>query len=398
MKKILIIFMCLLLATACADKKNEESKPTNETETVVLEDEEVTVTVENKNDEKLTLNVETVTENYDNLNDNINKTVAFDIKLIKGNEELTESDNMKIMLKVPNEYNKANIVVYYIEEAKIVETYNVEIINKDEINYASFKTNSLGTYVLAELKNEETEKEEVKKETKEETKTDKTTTKKENTNTSSSSNKTNDKTNSTNQDNTQTESTKTINLVGAWKVTTGKTIMVYNKDYSGQLINLFDYADPSFVPFVWSLNGTSLYTKYLKNGYGSATSNIKIVDENTFELKNGVVYKRYSGEIPKEKVYYNGSFTLDVEVRNVPENLQVVGKYTATYKFRTLDEDIYNKTVKFSEGAHVNASGCTAAGKCQLSVQLPLNFPSTSSGIEYMGGVSVINIELISKE
>ena len=29
----------------------------------------------------------------------------------------------------------------------------------------------------------------------------------------------------------------------------------------------------------------------------------------------------------------------------MPENLQVVGKYTATYKFRTLDEDIYNKII-----------------------------------------------------
>ncbi len=86
-----------------------------------------------------------------------------------------------------------------------------------------------------------------------------------------------------------------------------------------------------------------------------------------------------------------------VTVENKNDEKLTLNVETVTENYDNLNDNI-NKTVKFSEGAHVNASGCTAAGKCQLSVQLPQSFPSTSSGIEYMGGVYVINIELISKE
>lgn len=395
MKKILFLFLILGLISGCNDQSQLKSDLSNQSKTITLKDKTNDIIVNIAGADDLTgVSLKTTKLNAEDINVDADMNMLLGVNIEAESANLAEFNINNLMIKLPSNPEQKDLILYSISNNQLENEYEIEVVNKDGNYYVSFETSKLGSYVLLEKIEPEESKDDSAENELENKKTE--NTKPENNKTSTENNKVNKPTTSEqNKVNTKEEvtETKTINLVGAWKVTTGQTIMVYNKDYSGKLINVSEsLSDPVFVPFVWSLKGTSLYTKYEKNGYGSATSNIKIIDENTFELKNGVVYKRYYGELPKEKVYYTGSFTLDVEIKGLPENLQILSQTAATYKFRTEDKALYDKTVNDKFTAYVNADECPV-GDCQLFLQLT-HFPS---GVEFLGGTSTITLKLAEK-
>ena len=96
-------------------------------------------------------------DNYSELNEDIEKYIAYDISLVneKNNIKSKIAKGIVVSVKIPNNFNKDNLVIYYVKDGIINETYNVII--DDE--YAKFETTHFSIYVLAELK--EKKKEEV---------------------------------------------------------------------------------------------------------------------------------------------------------------------------------------------------------------------------------------------
>ena len=142
-KVLLLIITGILLLTGCGSKDEPEIKVES------LTDKKTRVSI-NFNDQKIPestkLDVTQVATDYSNLNDIIEKYVAYDIKLV-GDSEVNIKDNVIVSLEIPVDFNRRNLVVYYIENNKIKDTYEVDI-SKDKVR---FETNKFGIYVLAQV-------------------------------------------------------------------------------------------------------------------------------------------------------------------------------------------------------------------------------------------------------
>lgn len=222
MKKKILILLMMLLLTGCSSEK-EETKKYEFTE----ENSGIIVITEDKNvNDNTKVNVEKNETDYSSLSEDINKHIAYDISLSNDDDKVNIKTETEVYLKIPNDYDTENLVVYYVLDNKIEETFNVEVVEKNKENYAMFKTDHFSTYVLVELK--EKEEEEEKESTTEDS--SKETDKKEN-------NKTNNNNTNTNKNNTSNNNTpsssSSINLVGNWKYEDGETYYTFNSDYSG---------------------------------------------------------------------------------------------------------------------------------------------------------------------
>ena len=142
-KVLLLIITGILLLTGCGSKDEPEIKVES------LTDKKTRVSI-NFNDQKIPestkLDVTQVATDYSNLNDIIEKYVAYDIKLV-GDSEVNIKDNVIVSLEIPVDFNRRNLVVYYIENNKIKDTYEVDI-SKDKVR---FETKKIGIYVLAQV-------------------------------------------------------------------------------------------------------------------------------------------------------------------------------------------------------------------------------------------------------
>ena len=83
------------------------------------------------------------------LKDIVSKMYVYDITLKSNNAEIQPNGKVKISIPIPKDYNKANLVVYRIDENGTKTEYAVKILD----NYAVFETDHFSTYVLAEKAN-----------------------------------------------------------------------------------------------------------------------------------------------------------------------------------------------------------------------------------------------------
>ena len=81
------------------------------------------------------------------LKNSVNKYTIYDIELLdKDDNKIQSNGKVKVSLLIPEEYNKNNLVVYYIGDK--VEEYDVTVNG----NYAQFETEHFSEYILAEKK------------------------------------------------------------------------------------------------------------------------------------------------------------------------------------------------------------------------------------------------------
>lgn len=144
---LLIIFTVFI--TGCG-KEEPEIKVES------LTDKKTRVSI-NFNDQKIPestkLVVTEVATDYSNLNDKIEKYVAYDISLV-GDSKVKLDDNVIVSLEIPVDFNRRNLVVYSIDDNKIKKTYDVEI-SKDKVR---FETKDLSIFVLAQITPDEVER------------------------------------------------------------------------------------------------------------------------------------------------------------------------------------------------------------------------------------------------
>lgn len=150
-KKIITLLLIItIVLTGCGSKDEPEIKVES------LTDKKTRVSII-FNDQKIPkstkLDVTQVATDYSNLNDIIEKYVAYDIKLV-GDSDVELKENVIISLEIPVDFNRRNLVVYSIDNNSIKDTYDVEI-SKDKVR---FETNKFGIYVLAQVTPDDSKK------------------------------------------------------------------------------------------------------------------------------------------------------------------------------------------------------------------------------------------------
>lgn len=80
------------------------------------------------------------------LGNEVNNFVTYDITLQSNGVEIQPNGSVKISIPIPANFNKANLVVYRVDENGTKTQYNVTV----DGNYATFETDHFSTYVLAE--------------------------------------------------------------------------------------------------------------------------------------------------------------------------------------------------------------------------------------------------------
>lgn len=80
------------------------------------------------------------------LGNEVNNFVTYDITLQSNGVEIQPNESVKISLPIPDNFNKANLVVYRVDEDGTKTQYDVTV----DGNYATFETDHFSTYVLAE--------------------------------------------------------------------------------------------------------------------------------------------------------------------------------------------------------------------------------------------------------
>ncbi len=93
------------------------------------------------------------------LNKVANKFVLYDITLECDNVKIQPNGKVKVSIPIPSNYNKDKLEVYRIEESGEKIKYVVTV----EGNYATFETNHFSTYVLAEINQNNKEKDDTPK-------------------------------------------------------------------------------------------------------------------------------------------------------------------------------------------------------------------------------------------
>ena len=93
--------------------------------------------------------VETITdgERFDAISSVLDEETfsIFSISLTSLDEDVTPSENVKITIPIPADYDKDNLVVYNVNE----ENEKIECITTVDVDKISFETTSLGNFVLA---------------------------------------------------------------------------------------------------------------------------------------------------------------------------------------------------------------------------------------------------------
>ncbi|MBQ3474997.1 MAG: hypothetical protein IJH20_02375 [Bacilli bacterium] len=150
-KKIITLLLIItIVLTGCGSKDEPEIKVES------LTDKKTRVSII-FNDQKIPkstkLDVTQVATDYSNLNDIIEKYVAYDIKLV-GDSDVELKENVIVSLEIPVDFNRRNLVVYSIDNNSIKDTYDVEI-SKDKVR---FETNKFGIYVLAQVTPDDSKK------------------------------------------------------------------------------------------------------------------------------------------------------------------------------------------------------------------------------------------------
>ena len=134
-----------------------EKEKTTETE-VNIEDTVTNIKLETTKDivpegTQLIVNKVTAGNEYvlveNSLKDTVSKIVVYDISLQSNGVDIQPNGKVKISIPIPKDYNKANLVVYRIDENGTKTEYAVKILD----NYAVFETDHFSTYVLAEKAN-----------------------------------------------------------------------------------------------------------------------------------------------------------------------------------------------------------------------------------------------------
>ncbi|MBR1376190.1 MAG: hypothetical protein IJ565_00015 [Bacilli bacterium] len=173
-KKILSLVLCgiIILGITGCGSKNEFVLSNN------LKDDETGITI--TPNEYIDDDVKVVVEDKTNdvtMVDGVLHYVAYDISLakydgdIKLDKKIDISKEVEVSIKIPSNFNKDNdLVIYYMKDDKIEETYEVEVDGE----LAKFKTTHFSIYVLAEI--EKAKEEKTVENTKEETKTVESTT------------------------------------------------------------------------------------------------------------------------------------------------------------------------------------------------------------------------------
>lgn len=79
--------------------------------------------------------------------------IAFDIKLEADGKAVQPNGKIKISIKIPDNFNSSQLVVYRIDSDNAKTPYAVNVTTKNNIKYAEFETDHFTTYVLADESN-----------------------------------------------------------------------------------------------------------------------------------------------------------------------------------------------------------------------------------------------------
>lgn len=105
--------------------------------------------------------VEEVTkgDNYNTVSKSVEKEVSkfilYDISLESNNVKIQPSGKVKVSIPLPTNYDKANVIVYRVEDNGNKIEYNTKIEKIDNEEYVTFETDHFSNYVVAEKKIEE---------------------------------------------------------------------------------------------------------------------------------------------------------------------------------------------------------------------------------------------------
>lgn len=143
MKKILSLLICLIIIISVSGCTNEK--------VLTLTSENKSISISSNIDlSSYKLEVKEDNSDYSQILENVNRYVTYDISL---GENITFDEEVEVSIKIPDSFSKDNLVVYYVKDNELKETYDV-VIDNDK---AKFKTKHFSLYMLAELKKEETE-------------------------------------------------------------------------------------------------------------------------------------------------------------------------------------------------------------------------------------------------
>lgn len=369
MKKIFLLLIILLLLVGCSSKKEEQKKY----ELVEVNKEIIIITDDKNVNNNTKISVVVEENNYSNLSNSINKSIAYDISLLNNEEKANIKSNSEVYLKIPEDFDTEKLIVYYVLNNEIKDTFDVEVVEKDQNQYAKFKTNHFSIYVLAELK--ENSITDVPVVDKNEIKLEEEKPKEEN---NESSNK-----------NNSTSSLSTINLVGNWKSNSSESYYTFKEDGTGIL-----YSNDTGITvehtFKWNLNGKKLSISYSEGWLGSISQEIIIYNENKIDIqpRTKVIYNRYYGKIPNNKEY-DETLNFKVKYINIPSGLEVADGNSTTEKVRikTKDANLLNSTYEII----FDLSNCTVNScNAKPSFDLP-------SGIEVISSVISKSINMRNK-
>ncbi len=140
---------------------------TDNANSVIVTDKETNIKLE-ANDSvvpnDVVLEVKPITEGttFDNLKrllSNVNKFKAFDITLKSNGVEIQPNGKVKVSIPIPDNFDKSKLIVYRVEDNGNKIEYKVTIVG----NYAQFETDHFSKYVLAEIENNNNEKDDTPK-------------------------------------------------------------------------------------------------------------------------------------------------------------------------------------------------------------------------------------------
>lgn len=138
--------------------KKEKSESTNQ-----LNDNKTGITIQGNNiPENTTIEVSKLTNGNtfalveETLEEVANKFTVYEINLLKDNTKVQPNGKVKVSIPIPNGYDTNNLAIYRIEENGTKTKYDVKVETIDGKKYATFETDHFSTYVLAELKQQDT--------------------------------------------------------------------------------------------------------------------------------------------------------------------------------------------------------------------------------------------------
>lgn len=138
---IIIVSICVLLLAALLTFVifNNNKKEVKEDKITKLTDKTSSITLFNNKglDENIKLQVKQDKNEYESVKEKSDKFIAYDISLMKDNKKVNLNSKTDVSIKIPKDFNKDNLVVFYIKDNKIKEEYKVKV-NKD---MATFTTN-----------------------------------------------------------------------------------------------------------------------------------------------------------------------------------------------------------------------------------------------------------------